>query len=134
MMIRRILAACAVAVFLFSSLAEAQVIGSARRASFNEGWRFLKGEATGAEQPTFDDSKWRPLNLPHDWAIEGPFDPKLNPHEGALPDFGTGWYRKHFTVPASAKGKHFWIEFDGAMNNSSVWLNGKELGGRPYGY
>ena len=72
--------------------------------------------------------------LPHDWAIEGPFDPQQNPHTGALPIFGTGWYRKSFTLPASAKGRYFAIEFDGAMSNARVWLNGQELGGRPYGY
>ena len=106
----------------------------ARRLSFNDGWKFFKGEAEGAENPDFDDSSWRPLRLPHDWAIEGPFDPKLNPHTGALPVFGTGWYRKSFALPAEAKGKYFRIEFDGAMSNSKVWLNGHELGGRPYGY
>ncbi len=51
-----------------------------------------------------------------------------------MPYFGTGWYRKSFTVPESGKGKYFSIEFDGAMSNSTVWLNGHELGGRPYGY
>ena len=74
------------------------------------------------------------LDLPHDWAIEGPFDRKFNPHDGGLPFFGIGWYRKHFTCPASAKGKYFSVEFDGAMSNSTVWLNGQKLGGRPYGY
>ena len=82
---------------------------------------------------SFDDSTW-PVRLPHDWAIEGPFDRKLNPHTGALPAFGTGWYRKSFALPASAKGRYFSIEFDGAMSNAHVWLNGHELGGRPYGY
>jgi len=51
-----------------------------------------------------------------------------------LPISGTGWYRKHFALPASAKGRHLSIEFDGAMSNAHVWLNGKELGLRPYGY
>ena len=51
-----------------------------------------------------------------------------------MPYFGTGWYRKSFTVPESGKGKYFSVEFDGAMSNSTVWLNGHELGGRPYGY
>ena len=109
-------------------------VGSARRISLNGDWRFLKGDAVGAEKPEFDDSSWRKVRLPHDWAIEGPFDPKYNPHEGGLPDFGTGWYRKHFTLAESAKGRQFWIEFDGAMSNARVWLNGQELGGRPYGY
>jgi len=107
---------------------------AARRTSFNESWRFLKGDAPGAEQPGFDDSQWRTLDLPHDWAIEGPFDPKINPHAGGLPFFGIGWYRKHFTAAADLQGRHVSIEFDGAMANSTVWLNGHQLGGRPYGY
>ncbi len=108
--------------------------GAERRVSFNEGWLFLKAEVASAEQPSFDDHAWRALDLPHDWAIEGPFDKRFSPHNGALPFFGVGWYRKHFTVPASAEGRYISIEFDGAMSNSRVWLNGKELGGRPYGY
>ena len=105
-----------------------------RRASFDHGWRFQKGELPGAEAPGFADAAWRSLDLPHDWAIEGPFDPKINPHAGALPAFGVAWYRKHFTVPAEAKGRFYSIELDGAMSNAKVYLNGKELGGRPYGY
>ncbi len=108
--------------------------GGERRRAFNDGWRFFKGEAGGAEQAAFDDSRWQELRLPHDWAIDGPFDPKLNPHTGALPISGTGWYRKAFTLPAGGRGRYFSIEFDGAMSNSKVWLNGEELGGRPYGY
>ena len=57
-----------------------------------------------------------------------------DPHTGALPISGTGWYRKWFTLPANAKDRFFSIEFDGAMSNAHVWLNGHELGGRPYGY
>jgi beta-galactosidase len=105
-----------------------------RRVGFDVGWRFQKGELPGAEAPGFADGAWRVLDLPHDWAIEGPFDPKINPHAGALPAFGVAWYRKHFTVPASAKGRYYSIEFDGAMSNATVFLNGHELGGRPYGY
>ncbi|HWC96428.1 MAG TPA: beta-galactosidase GalB [Candidatus Sulfopaludibacter sp.] len=105
-----------------------------RRQSFDDNWRFFKGDAPGAENPTFDDSHWRALSLPHDWAIEGPFDPKANPHTGALPIFGTGWYRKSFTVPDSLKDRYFSIMFDGAQNNAHVFLNGVEIGSRPYGY
>lgn len=108
--------------------------GGARRIGFNDGWRFFKGEAAGAEQPGFQDGQWREIRLPHDWAIEGPFDAKLNPHTGALPISGTGWYRKQFAMAAADRGRYFSIEFDGAMSNARVWLNGKELGGRPYGY
>lgn len=109
-------------------------VNGPRRVDFDADWRFFKGEAPGAEATAFDDARWRQLNLPHDWAIEGPFDPNLNPHTGALPIFGTAWYRKNFTVPANGKGKYFRIQFDGAMANSTVWINGHELGGRPYGY
>ncbi len=114
--------------------ATAVPVGAQRRLAFNDGWRFFKGEAAGAEQPDFPDASWREVRLPHDWAIEGPFDSKLNPHTGALPIFGTGWYRKSFTIPASAKGRYIAVEFDGAMYDSKVWLNGHEIGGRPSGY
>jgi beta-galactosidase len=102
--------------------------------SFDTAWRFQKGDVGGAETPGFDDSGWRVLDLPHDWAIEGPFDPKISPHTGALPFFGVAWYRKHFEVPESARGRFHAIELDGAMANATVFLNGHELGGRPYGY
>jgi beta-galactosidase len=105
----------------------------ARRTAFNEDWRFLQGDAAGAEQPQFDDAGWLKIRLPHDWAIAGPFDRQLNPHTGALPVSGIGWYRKSFDLPVSDH-RYYSIEFDGAMSNSRVWLNGHELGGRPYGY
>ena len=103
--------------------------------SFDADWRFLKGEAAGAEQPDFDDATWRMQHLPHDWSIEGPFD-KNNPTGGAggfLPA-GVGWYRKHFTLPAADKDQRVFIDFDGVMANSDVWINGFHLGKRPYGY
>jgi beta-galactosidase len=105
-----------------------------RRASFDAGWRFQKGDPAGAERPELADAAWRALDLPHDWAIEGPFDPKISPHVGSLPAYGPAWYRKRFTVPEAARGRFYSIEIDGAMSNATVWLNGRELGGRPYGY
>jgi len=107
---------------------------SARHLSFNEDWRFFQGEAPGAEAADFNDDQWRDVRLPHDWAIEGPFDRKINPHTGALPISGTGWYRKAFRLAPGSQGRLISIEFDGAMSNSTVWINGHELGGRPYGY
>jgi beta-galactosidase len=109
-------------------------IADQQRVNFNDGWRFLKAEAEGAQAPGFDDAKWTEVRLPHDWAIDGPFDSSLNPETGALPVFGTGWYRKTFTLPETLKNKYVSIEFDGAMSNAHVWLNGQELGSRPYGY
>jgi beta-galactosidase len=103
--------------------------------SFDADWRFLKGDQHGAELLAFDDSSWRHLNVPHDWSIEGPFDER-NPAGGAgafLPA-GVGWYRKHFTLPASYCQRHVFIEFDGVMANSDVWINGQHLGRRPCGY
>src|SRR5215472_13792904 len=106
-------------------------ISGERRQSFNDDWRFFKGDAPGAEALDFQDASWRPVRLPHDWAIEGPFDSKANPHTGALPISGTGWYRKSFTAPDTLKGRYVSLEFDGAMSNGKVWVNGKEAGGRP---
>jgi beta-galactosidase len=103
--------------------------------SFDSDWRFLKGDAAGAEQPDFNDTVWRKLDVPHDWSIEGPFD-RNNPTGGAggfLPS-GIGWYRKHFTLPAGDKNQCVFIDFDGVMANSDVWINGSHLGKRPYGY
>lgn len=133
---RRFLASVSVPVVMAHAAGgpEAIPINGVRRMRFNEGWRFWKGAADGAEQPAFNDSGWSSVRLPHDWAISGPFDPKLNPHTGALPFFGTGWYRKTFTIPEAARNRYFRIEFDGAMSNAHVWLNGEKLGERPYGY
>jgi len=121
---------CAALALLASSLLTA----ADRRTSFDENWRFSKGDAPGADQPAFDDSSWRKLDLPHDWAIEGPFDKQFNPGTGGLPVFGVAWYRKHFSIPADARRKFYSVEFDGVMSNSQVFLNGHDIGGRPYGY
>lgn len=103
--------------------------------NFDANWLFFKGDASGAEKPDFVDANWRKLDVPHDWSIEGPFDAK-NPTGGAggfLPA-GVGWYRKHFMVPLESKNRRFFIEFDGVMANSDVWINGVHLGKRPCGY
>jgi len=102
--------------------------------SFNENWVFIKGEISDAENPTFDDSSWRVLDVPHDWAIEGPFAKENNARCGGLPFFGEAWYRKHFNVNDSLKGKIVTVDFDGIMNNSTVYLNGHKIGERPNGY
>ena len=105
--------------------------------NFNKNWKFcLNIEADkDPSYPEFDDSGWRTLDLPHDWAIEGDFD-EHNPSGtggGALPG-GIGWYRKSFKVDKKDRGKSISIEFDGVYMNSSVWINGHLLGTRPYGY
>ncbi|MCK4565112.1 MAG: DUF4982 domain-containing protein [Verrucomicrobia bacterium] len=112
--------------------------------SFNEGWRFARfgampdgtqlGEPKGLEKVAADDADWRLLNLPHDWGIEGPFRDDLPNGTGKLPWAGIGWYRKTFQSLEADQGKRVFVEFDGAMSNSKVWLNGEYVGEWPYGY
>lgn len=97
------------------------------------------GTAPGADvefvQDGFDDSSWEALNLPHDWAIKGPFNaPGVSGDLGSLPINGVGWYRKNLTVASSDEGKSIFLDIDGAMSYSAVWLNGNLVGGWPYGY
>ena len=108
---------------------------SRRQVPFDSDWRFTLGDPSGAEKTSFSDSNWRKLDVPHDWSIEGPFDQK-NP-TGAAGGFlpaGVGWYRKHFTLPESQAQRRVFVEFDGVMANSDVWINGVHLGHRPFGY
>ncbi len=103
--------------------------------AFDHAWRFHLGDVPGAQEATFDDSGWRPLDLPHDWSIEGAFS-DTNPAGvggGALPG-GVGWYRKTFSVAERDTGRLVFVEFDGVYRNSEVWINGHYLGKRPYGY
>jgi beta-galactosidase len=108
---------------------------------FDEGWRFRRGGAQGAEAADFDDSRWRRLDLPHDWSVEDlpgrgtPFDPEaVSQVQGGFTVGGTGWYRKTFDVPASQKGRRVRLQFDGVYMNAEVWLNGRRVGEHPYGY
>src|SRR5258708_31377230 len=102
---------------------------------FDSNWRFLKSDAVGAEDPSFADTPWRVLDVPHDWSIEGPFDEKAPARgAGAFLPTGVAWYRKHFSLPANFAGKRVFIQFDGVMQNSEVWINGHLLGHRPFGY
>jgi beta-galactosidase len=128
--------------------------------SFDVDWLFHRGAVDGAESPAFDDSKWRKLDLPHDWSIEdltpvdeatgqgtvwvqanvpteiGPFSVSRSAGEEATGWVvgGTGWYRKRFHLPALGAKSECEIRFDGVYMNSDVWLNGHLLGFHPYGY
>jgi beta-galactosidase len=84
--------------------------------------------------PGFDDSSWREVSLPHDWGVEGAFQQDLPGETGKLPWWGIGWYRKTFRVDGAAADSRCYIEFDGAMSHALVWLNGRFVGGWPYGY
>ncbi|MDB4919549.1 MAG: hypothetical protein JWQ54_1532 [Mucilaginibacter sp.] len=95
----------------------------------------MLGDDSLAKYNLYTDSKWRTLNLPHDWSIEGAFNEK-NPttqSEGGLPA-GIGWYRKTFKLALSSRNKNIFIDFDGVYRNSEVWINGHYLGKRPNGY
>ena len=85
-------------------------------------------------QPAFDDHAWRELDLPHDWAIEGEVKQDYAGETAKLKYWGPVWYRKHFDIPAADSGKKIFLDIDGAMSGSEVWLNGKFVGGWPYGY
>jgi beta-galactosidase len=102
------------------------------RESFNSGWNFSLGDIENAQKVNFNDSEWRALELPHDWAIEGPFTKEVNYKGGYLPYPGVAWYRKTFKVRPETK--NLMIECDGIMRNSKIWLNGEYIGGWPYGY
>ena len=107
-----------------------------QRDNFDKGWLFILGNSAQMATPTYNDNHWRKLCLPHDWAIEGDFYAG-NPSGaggGALPG-GIGWYRKHFLLDCEAEpGGRYFIEFDGVYMNSTVYVNGQEVGHRPYGY
>ena len=132
---RRIVVSCFICLMIGLVFCNKMKAGARERLSFNEGWTFHLGEVPDASSLDFDDSQWRRLHLPHDWAIEGDFS-KHNPSGtggGALPG-GIGWYRKSFVADAKEKGKHFYIDFDGVYMNAEVFVNGVSLGKRPYGY
>ena len=139
----------------------AAIENNRRGQSFDDGWRFLRGDAPGAESPDFNDEAWRVLDLPHDFSVEdlppraadnngegslwgtavtptrvGPFDTELSAGGRDTGWFvgGTGWYRKRFSAAALPADGQMEIVFDGVYMNSDVWLNGVLLGNHPYGY
>lgn len=115
---------------LVCTVVQAQVsFGEAKK--FNENWLFSLSDDSLSTSASYDDSKWRKLDLPHDWSVEGQLSPSLASCTGYLPG-GIGWYRKHFQVTDKA-ARHY-IYFEGAYNRSEVYLNGHLLGKRPNGY
>ena len=126
-MLRRFLLVVLVLIGLTAQARERQCI--------DKGWRFVLADSAQMSKTDYDDSWWRVLDVPHDWAIEGDFYVG-NPSGaggGALPG-GIGWYRKRFTVLSSERTVNYYLEFDGVYMNSTVYVNGQEVGFRPYGY
>ena len=131
------------------TIAEAQ---SRTELSLKKGWKFTREDNSASHEVNFNDSQWESVTVPHDWAIYGPFDKSNDIHRmaivqdgqttaiehygrtGGLPFTGAGWYRLNFDVPAFDEGKQVQIKFDGAMSNSHVYVNGKEVGIWPNGY
>jgi beta-galactosidase len=89
-------------------------------------------------QPDFDDSTWKQVTIPHDWAIEGPFyegtDVPVGGGMGRLPVQGVGWYRNKIQLDDKDAGKRIYLEVEGAMSYAMVWFNGQLIGGWPFGY
>ncbi|MCW0484526.1 glycoside hydrolase family 2 TIM barrel-domain containing protein [Gaoshiqia sediminis] len=102
---------------------------------FDFDWKFALNDHPGAEQPGFDDSEWRLLDVPHDFSIEQPFDSTFTTGAGGGYTYsGIGWYRKSFITEKEFTDKKLTVLFDGVYRNSEVWINGHYLGIRPYGY
>ncbi|MFB3387640.1 beta-galactosidase GalB [Flavobacterium sp. LAR06] len=129
---------------VFSQHTTIKRMGSTDTQSFDDNWLFsrfgsqadglVKEEPKNLEAVSTNEANWEKLNVPHDWAIKGPFRIELRGETGKLPWKGIGWYRKHFTVSSSDSGKQIFIDFDGAMANAKIYLNGKYVGTWPYGY
>ena len=89
-------------------------------------------------QNNFRDDAWEQINLPHDWAIKGPFyegdNAVVGGGMGRLPSQGVAWYRRKLQISSADKGKSIYLDIDGAMSYAMVWLNGNLVGGWPYGY
>ncbi|MGE0021595.1 MAG: glycoside hydrolase family 2 TIM barrel-domain containing protein [Draconibacterium sp.] len=98
------------------------------------GWKFAKGSNEQAFLPDFNDATWQTVEVPHDWAIEGPFDLAGNGSTGKLPWKGEGWYRKNLEIPAGFAGKTVYLLFDGVMAFPQVYVNGQLAGKWDYGY
>jgi beta-galactosidase len=98
--------------------------------NFNPGWRFAFGEAAGAEQPTFDDSAWASVSLPHTWNETDTYRAFISHSGGDQSEkmLGIGWYRKHFKLPARADGQKVFLEFDGLRQAGRFFLNGQPIG------
>ncbi|MCF7955895.1 MAG: DUF4982 domain-containing protein [Phycisphaerae bacterium] len=108
---------------------------SAKPLEPTDGWKFSLSDPQRAMDPGFDDSRWEMVDVPHDWSIQGPYD-KENPSggQGGYLPTGVGWYRKNVQIETVDPDSQYLIMFDGVFMNSTVWVNGAKVGGRPYGY
>lgn len=103
------------------------------RQNMDVDWRFHLGDAADAGFMGFDDRAWRMVTLPHDWAVEHPFDPSHASGTGYLPG-GTAWYRKYFELDENVEGKRVRLVFQGVYKHAKIWINSNYLGQHAYGY
>ena len=99
----------------------------------NDGWRFHLGDAADAYYMGYDDRGWRQVTVPHDWAVEHPFDPCWASGTGYLPG-GVGWYRGHFCLDGEDAARRVRVTFEGVYKRARVWINSNYLGQHAYGY
>jgi len=101
----------------------------------DDNWKFFQGDDAKASGSSFDDSKWQPVTLPHDWSIAGPSEATngMGGQGGFFPA-GLGWYRYQLDAPADWKGKSVFLEFEGVYQHAEIFLNGTSLTSHPYGY
>jgi beta-galactosidase len=144
--------ALAILAFSFNSFAD-ETNSAREHLSLDANWKFhlgddwpnalrldKAGQSSGPASPGFSDNAWRTLNLPHDWAIELPFDKNSDGSHGfkpvgpGFPQNSVGWYRRTFDLPASDAGKRLWLQFDGAFRDTTVWVNGWEMIRNESGY
>jgi beta-galactosidase len=129
---KKVLFVLSAAAALNLTAASAQT-GFGDAGNINGGWKFTLHDSIGYQAPQVNDKKWRTVDLPHDWSVEGQLSPTLASATGFLPG-GIGWYRKHLSVPAGKKGEKVYLYFEGVYNRSEVFINGHSLGKRPNGY
>jgi len=98
------------------------------------GWKFSQGNPEGAYIKDFNDSEWKMVDIPHDWAVEQPFILEGNGNTGKLPWKGEGWYRNNIHIPGQYMGKRIYLLFDGIMAFPSIYINGRLVGQWDYGY
>lgn len=104
-----------------------------RTQKFNNGWKFNLGDISGAQGVSYNDAKWRNVDLPHDYSIEQAFSKSMEAESGYLPG-GVGWYRKNVEIPAEFSQKRVNLNFDGVYMDATIYVNGTELANHPYGY
>ncbi|KQB41071.1 glycoside hydrolase family 2 TIM barrel-domain containing protein [Flavobacterium aquidurense] len=123
------------AITLLGSCSKKKDDFSDRKVSFNSDWSFHLNDSIQDKDTIGASTKWRTLNVPHDWSVEGKFDEKSPAgYGGGALNGGLGWYKKTFKVNAEDSTKITSITFDGVYKNSQVWINGHYLGKRPNGY